>query len=358
MLNRQRVLVALSGGVDSTVCVHLLKQQGYDVTGLVLKMSPAHEETVRAAEESAASLGVPLYVRDMSDLFQKQVIDYFAAEYMRGRTPNPCVVCNPLVKFKALADTADELGIKWIATGHYARVEQSGGETLLMRGVSPKRDQSYMLYRLGQPVLSRLLLPLAELEKDEVRAIAAGLGVSAADKPDSQENCFIPDNDYAGYIERHYGKSKGGVFISPEGKPCGRHAGILHYTVGQRKGLGIALGRPVFIREIDPKSGNIYLADSGKEYFSEILLEEVTTVSGRMPEPGVVGVKIRSAAPLCPAFVTPLDEKHAKIVFDTPQRAAARGQSAVLYQGDTVLGGGFIAACTAVSEPVLSEAAH
>lgn len=346
--NPKQVLVALSGGVDSTVCVHLLKEQGYDVTGLVLKMSPAHEDTVKAAEESAGSLGIPLYVRDMTDLFQKQVIDYFAAEYMRGRTPNPCVICNPLVKFKTLTDTADELGIKWIATGHYARLEQNGSEVLLKRGTSLKRDQSYMLYRLDQRVLSRLLLPLAELEKDTVRAIAAELGVSAAGKPDSQENCFIPDNDYAGYIERHYGKSKSGVFISPEGKPCGQHAGILHYTVGQRKGLGIALGRPVFIREIDPESGNIYLADSGKEYFSEILLEDVTTISGRPLEPGTAEVKIRSAAPLCGAFVTPLDAKHAKIAFDVPQRATAKGQSAVLYQGDVVLGGGLIAACTAV----------
>lgn len=338
--------MALSGGVDSTVCVHLLIEQGYEVAGLVLKMSPAHEETVKAAEESAKSLGIPLYVRDLTDLFQRQVIDYFAAEYMRGRTPNPCVVCNPLVKFRSLADTADELGIKWIATGHYAGLERNGTETVLKRGASHKRDQSYMLYRLDQRILSRLLLPLASLEKDEVRTIATALGVSAAEKPDSQENCFIPDNDYAGYLERHYGKSKSGLFISPEGEPCGTHAGILHYTVGQRKGLGIALGRPVFIREIDPESGNIYLADKGKEYFSEILLEDVTTISGRPLQPGEVQVKVRSAAVPCDGVVTPIDAKHARVVFRTPQRATAKGQSAVLYQGDVVLGGGFIAECT------------
>ena len=345
MLNRQRVLVALSGGVDSTVCVHLLKQQGYDVTGLVLKMSPAHEETVRAAEESAASLGVPLYVRDMSDLFQKQVIDYFAAEYMRGRTPNPCVVCNSLVKFKALADTADELGIKWIATGHYARVEQSGGETLLMRGVSPKRDQSYMLYRLGQPVLSRLLLPLAELEKDEVRAIAAGLGVSAADKPDSQENCFIPDNDYAGYIERHYGKSKGGVFISPEGKPCGRHAGILHYTVGQRKGLGIAFGVPMFVQKLCPETNQVVLGPDADLYTRRVRCRNLNWMAAPgLSGPTRVTAKIRYNHGGAEGTVRMLGEDLAECVFDQPVRAATPGQAMVFYQDRLVLGGGTICA--------------
>ena len=340
------MLVALSGGVDSTVCVHLLQAQGCEVAGLVLHMSPAHGDTVKAAQESADSLGVPLYVRDLSKEFQENVIDYFAAAYQSGETPNPCVVCNPMVKFKALAETADELGFELFATGHYARLERTEtGEVLLKRGASFKRDQSYMLYRLGQPVLSRLVLPLAELEKDEVRAVAAKLGVTAAEKPDSQENCFIPDNDYAGYIERHYGKSRQGDFISPEGMACGKHAGILHYTVGQRKGLGIALGRPVFVREIDPVSGNIYLADKDDAYFSEILLRDVVTVSGKALSSCHAEVKIRSAAVPCGTAVTPLDNGLLKLTFDTPQQAPAKGQSAVLYDGDIVLGGGFIVAC-------------
>lgn len=344
----RKVLVALSGGVDSTVCVHLLKEQGYEVAGLVMKMSPAHDSTVQAAQESADSLGIPLYVRDLTESFREKVIDYFASEYMQGRTPNPCVVCNPLIKFKTLVDAADELGYDFVATGHYARLEQRDGKALLKRGASLKRDQSYMLYRLDQRILTRLLLPLSELEKDEVREIAARLGVTAANKPDSQENCFIPDNDYAGYIERHYGKSKDGQFISPEGKPCGAHAGILHYTVGQRKGLGIALGRPVFIREIDPASGNIYLADSGQEYFSEITLSAVTSVSGDPLTTQKVQVKIRSAATPCDATLL-VSEDTVKLVFDLPQRATAKGQSAVLYDGDTVLGGGFIEDCVSSS---------
>ena len=341
----KKVLVALSGGVDSTVCVHLLKEQGYTVAGLVLKMSPAHEDTVKAAQESADSLGIRLYVRDMTAAFQKNVIDYFAGEYRNGRTPNPCIICNPTVKFKTLVDTADELGYDWIATGHYAKLERRNGEVLLKKGDSAKRDQSYMLYRLDQRILSRLLFPLAELEKDEVRAIAASLGVSAASKPDSQENCFIEDNDYAGYIERHYGKSAPGDFISPEGTPCGKHNGIIHYTVGQRKGLGIALGRPVFIREIDAKTNRIYLADSGNEYFSKVILEQTTTVSGRPLERAKLQAKIRSMAVPCEAEVLPLPDHRAEVRFDQPQRATAKGQSVVLYDGDIVVGGGFIAAC-------------
>lgn len=341
----KKVLVALSGGVDSTVCVHLLKEQGYTVAGLVLKMSPAHEDTVKAAQESADSLGIRLYVRDMTAEFQKNVIDYFAGEYRNGRTPNPCIICNPTVKFKTLADTADELGYDWIATGHYAKLERRNGEVLLKKGDSAKRDQSYMLYRLDQRILSRLLFPLAELEKDQVRAIAASLGVSAASKPDSQENCFIEDNDYAGYIERHYGKSAPGDFISPEGTPCGKHNGIIHYTVGQRKGLGIALGRPVFIREIDAKTNRIYLADSGNEYFSKVILEQTTTVSGRPLEHAKMQAKIRSMAIPCDAEVLPLPDHRAEVRFDQPQRATAKGQSVVLYDGDIVVGGGFIAAC-------------
>ncbi len=344
-MGSSKALVALSGGVDSTVCVHLLKEQGYEVAGIVMKMSPAHADTVRAAQDSAKALGIPLYERDLTKEFKRSIIDHFAYAYKHGQTPNPCVLCNPYVKFRSLIDTADELGFDWIATGHYARLQRQDGETLLLRGESKKRDQSYMLYRLDQQVLSRLILPLASLEKEEVRRIAAELGVSAAGKPDSQENCFIPDNDYAGYIERHYGKSEPGDFISPEGRPCGKHRGILHYTVGQRKGLGIALGRPVFIREIDPVNNRIYLADSGGEYFSKVQIGGVTTISGRPLKPGRVQVKLRSAAIPCKAEVQPLEGDQAELMFDTPQRASAKGQSAVLYDGDVVLGGGFIEGC-------------
>lgn len=337
-----KVLAALSGGVDSAVCVRLLQQQGYEVTGLVLRMSDAHDGTVADARRAAEELGIPLLVRDMSALFKTKVIDYFAEEYRRGCTPNPCLVCNPTVKFAALLETADEKGFDWIATGHYAGLRREGNLTLLTKGRSAARDQSYMLARLKQDVLSRLLLPLAELDKPAVRAEAEKLGLFCAQKPDSQEICFIPDNDYVSYIETHYGSCPPGEFISPEGVPCGRHGGIHRYTVGQRKKLGIALGRPVFIKRIDPAENRIYLADAGQDLVSEVMVTEISeTFPGSLSAERSAGVKIRSRSPVVPCRVYP-DGEGARVVFDEAQRFPAPGQQAVFYEGDVVLGGGFI----------------
>lgn len=339
----KKVLVALSGGVDSSVCVHLLKEQGYDVYSVVLRMSDAHDDTVNAAKEAADMMNIPLKVVDMRETFKKDVISYFMDEYLNGRTPNPCIVCNPKVKFKALIDTADELGCDYVATGHYARLKNENGKTLLMRGESLKRDQSYMLYRLTQKELSRLMFPLANLEKPVVREIAEKLNMPAAKKPDSQENCFIPDNDYGSFIESQIGKIAKGDFIAPDGTVCGKHKGIIHYTVGQRKGLGIALGRPVFVKEIDAKTNRIYLAEQGTDIKSETFITNVTTISGEpFKEEFNAQAKIRSVAPPTDVLVVPLDNDKAKIIFKTPQRAVAKGQSLVLYNGDIVLGGGFI----------------
>ena len=343
MQNSKKVLAALSGGVDSSVCVHLLKQKGYDVAGLVLKMSPAHEETVQAAKQAASALSVPLFVKDMQGAFEQNVVSYFIDEYRRGRTPNPCVVCNPTVKFRALLDAADEHGYEYIATGHYAKITQEDGLFYLEKGENLKRDQSYMLYRLGQDVLSRLLLPLAALPKPQVREIARTIGLSCADKPDSQEICFIPDGNYAGYIEARLGKSPQGEFISPEGEACGTHQGIIHYTVGQRKHLGIALGKPVFIRSIDPDSNRIYLAWGGGEYAGSVEISGVCSVTGLpFPDHFSCQVKIRSMASPAGAQAFLLPNGRLNVVFDEPQRAPAKGQSLVLYDGNRVLGGGFI----------------
>lgn len=342
LLEKKRVLVALSGGVDSSVCVHLLKQADYEVGAIVLKMSPAHSETVEDAKRAARELDIPLIVKDMESAFQKEVVSYFVSEYQKGRTPNPCIVCNPLVKFKALIDTADEEGYDFVATGHYAKLISKGEYTYLCKGDSAARDQSYMLYRLRQRELSRLIFPLAELPKDRVREIAAEIGLSCAEKPDSQEICFIPDNDYAGYIEQRYGASGPGDFISPEGTPCGKHKGIIHYTVGQRKRLGIALGRPVFVKEIDPITNRVYLADEKDAYEKEILLSGLSmTYPGSIRDGGRAEVKIRSRAAAVPCQVF-FEENNLKVVFDEPQKAPAKGQSAVLYDGSVVLGGGFI----------------
>lgn len=342
---RTKVLLALSGGVDSTVCAHLLKEQGYDVRAVVMQMSDLHGGTINAAKDAAKSLGIPLTVLDLREPFYDNVISYFIRSYQSGVTPNPCVMCNPTVKFKNLIAEADRQGCAFAATGHYAKLHRrEDGAVELLRGDSDKRDQSYMLYRLTQKELSRLMFPLARMEKDEVRKIAASLGLSCANAPDSQENCFIEGTDYAGYIEKACGKMPEGDFIAPDGTVCGKHKGLLHYTVGQRRHLGIALGRPVYVREIDPASNRVFLADAGGAMlYKTAILTDMTASLGRFPAERFTGqVKIRSVAKPVPAQIELTGEDGAIVTFDEPQRAVSKGQSLVIYDGDTLLGGGFI----------------
>ena len=342
MSENNRVLLAMSGGVDSSAAAVLLREQGYEVAGVVLKMSPVHEQTVEDAKTAASQLGIPLFVKDMTEEFDREVVSYFAAEYRKGRTPNPCVVCNPKLKFKALLDTANEEGYGWIATGHYAGLRRENGVTYLTKGENLERDQSYMLCRLGQDVLSRLIFPLSHLPKPEVREIAERAGLSCAKKPDSQEICFIPDNDYARFIEERLGKSEPGEFISPEGLPCGTHQGIIHYTIGQRKGLGIALGRPVFVKAIDPAANRVYLADAADSFEEEVFLTDLSCTFPDSIQSGMEAeVKIRSRANPAKATLT-LENGLVRVRFAEPQRAPAPGQTAAIYRGDVVLGGGFI----------------
>lgn len=337
--SRGSVLAAVSGGVDSCVCVRLLQEQGFEVRGVVMRMSDLHQGTVDAARAAAEGLGIPLTVLDLREEFRDRVIAYFLEEYSRGRTPNPCVFCNPGVKFRELLAEADRQGCPWIATGHYARVSCENGTYQLRRAASAERDQSYMLYRLGQRELSRLLLPLAEYEKPQVRGIAASLGLAAAELPDSQENCFIEGKDYASYIERQLGAFPPGEFIGPDGRVCGRHRGIIRYTVGQRKGLGIALGRPVYVRRIDPAENRIYLGEDDRD--AEARISQVTTLSGQPLEEMEGEVKIRSMSRPVPARISPCGEG-ALVRFASPQRAVAPGQSLVIYQSDQLIGGGVI----------------
>ena len=342
MNENKRVLLAMSGGVDSSAAAVLLREQGYEVAGVVLKMSPAHGQTVEDAKTAASQLGIPLFVKDMTAEFDREVVSYFAAEYRRGRTPNPCVVCNPKLKFKALLDTANAEGYDWIATGHYAGLRRENGVTYLTKGENLERDQSYMLCRLGQDVLSRLMFPLSHLPKPQVREIAEKAGLSCAKKPDSQEICFIPDNDYARFIEERLGKSEPGEFISPEGLPCGIHQGIIHYTIGQRKGLGIALGRPVFVKSIDPATNRVYLADAADSFEEEVFLTDLSCTFPNSIHSGMEAeVKIRSRANPAKSTLT-LENGLVRVRFAEPQRAPAPGQTGAIYQGDVVLGGGFI----------------
>lgn len=346
-MSTKRVLVAVSGGVDSAVAVHLLRQQGYEVEGIILEFSPVHKAAVEQAKVVAEQLGIRLHVRECHREFEQNVILPFCREYKAGRTPNPCILCNPSTKFGLICQAAKEMGFDFIATGHYARIDhQADGTAVLQKSSCLERDQSYMLYRLSQEQLAMLLLPLEGLEKPQVRQIARQLGLVCADAPDSQEICWLPDGDYAAFIEQTLGKSEPGDFVSPDGQVCGRHKGLLHYTVGQRKHLGVALGYPVFIKEIDPEQNRIYLACTGEEYAGGVLLTDCVIQpnpwlsAGQKTAP--VLVKVRSRAPDAPATVTLLDDGRAQVVFDTPQRAPAPGQSCVIYRGPAVLGGGFI----------------
>lgn len=336
------VLVALSGGVDSSVCVKILRDQGFDVHAVVFRFSPAHEAAVRAAEETARQMQVPLEIEDCGEAFEREVIAPFCAEYCAGRTPSPCVVCNPRVKFAALARVADRLGIRLIATGHYARVEEENGSYYIRTAVCGVRDQSYMLYGLGQEILARLCLPVGEFDKEDVRAMAAEAGLASADAPDSQEICFIPDGDYASYIAARGFSPRGGRFIGPDGEDLGAHKGVSHYTVGQRRGLGIAYGEPLFVRRIRP-DGNIELALGQDEFFAGVILDSAARTDGMPVLPGQrYGVKVRSRAPAAPCTVEQVGERLA-LRFDEPQRAPAPGQAAVLYEGEWLRGGGIIA---------------
>ena len=340
--HQDKILVALSGGVDSSVCINILQSQGFAVEAAVIRFSPEHDAAVQAAQRAAQQLGVNLSVVEAGDLFEQAVVQPFCREYCTGRTPNPCIQCNPLVKFRLLAEVADQLGIHLIATGHYARVEQDeDGIWRIHTAESKNRDQSYMLHRLGQDILSRLVLPLGDFEKDDIREIARDLGLSAADAPDSMEICFIPDGDRAAFIQNHGFESKAGRFIGPDGQDLGPHKGVLNYTVGQRKRLGVAVGQPLFVQSIRP-DGNIQLAVSGGEFFTRLILGDIATASGQPLPAGNYLVKVRSAAQAVPCTFDGVDT----ITFPEPVRAPAPGQSAVFYCGDSVLGGGLIQSAT------------
>lgn len=337
----KKVLVALSGGVDSSVAVHLLREKGYEVCGVVMKMSPLHDSVVEAAEKAASQLGIPLIVRDLQEEFKREIIDFFASEYLSGRTPSPCVRCNPRIKFRYLLETANENGFDFIATGHYAKIICENGVYKLTFSESEARDQSYMLAGLGQDVLSRLLLPISDYEKPKVREIARDIGLECHDAPDSEENCFVADNDYALYIEKNYRRSDEGDFISPEGKACGRHKGILHYTVGQRKGLGIALGRPAYVTEIDPVKNEVRLGYE-KAVVSDVMLENLSeTFEGAIRDGMRAKCKLRSTGRLLDCVVE-LTENGAVLKLDSPTPRVSDGQAAAIYADGFVLGNGTI----------------
>ena len=342
-MDNKKILVGVSGGVDSSVCVDILRRQGFDVYGAVINFNDHSETAIADAHKVCSHLDIPICVIDARESFEKNVVQPFCQNYVNGRTPNPCVVCNPLVKLKKLCDKADEMGIFYIATGHYAQIEEADGKFYVKKAHNNAKDQSYMLYRLPQNILKRLILPLGQYEKPEIRAMAQDLQLFTADKPDSQEICFIPDGNHGAFIENRGYKIKKGFFISPEGKKLTQHKGIHNYTIGQRKGLNIALGKPAFVKEIC-ENGNILLGYAGEEFFDSVVLENPVYTTGKFFDIGdEFVVKIRSAAKGDAAIVEHSDENTIVLRFPAPVRAAAKGQSVVVYRDEFVMGGGFIA---------------
>ncbi len=346
----------MSGGVDSSVAAVLLKEMGYEVLGLTMRLwdTPELEEcNMTQAEVDAKkicdAIGIKHYVADFRAEFRQSVIEYFVEEYQRGRTPNPCIVCNKFLKFDEMQRYAKSLGADYIATGHYAKIEKNEetGRFLLKKADSDKKDQTYALYSLSQEQLSKTLMPLGTLEsKEKTREIAERLNLISANKKDSMEICFIPDGDYAGFIKKYAGiEPREGDFVDSDGNVLGRHKGIIHYTVGQRKGLGVTFGKPMFVTGIDAEKNQVILGESGKEFSSALIADKLNFISIETPLESIrVRAKIRYSAKEEPAIVRVLDDGTAKVEFDKPQRAVTPGQAVVFYEidGDGVIGGGII----------------
>ncbi len=339
----KKIAVGLSGGVDSSAAAHILLEKGYDVMGIVLRLKPenAADSDIADAQRVADKLGIELRVLDRRDFFKKSVIDPFVAEYLAARTPNPCIECNYAIKFGAMLNYALENGCDGIATGHYARIEKSGGRYLLKRSESAK-DQSYFLYRLSQFQLSHSIFPLEGMEKSFIREKAEAAGIHVAEKRDSQEICFVPNDDYIAYLSSLGITSPKGDFVDKQGNILGEHNGIINYTIGQRKGLG-AFGKPMFVTGISAEDNTVTIGENGSQYSQKLVADRMNWIAfDNLDEPIRAEVKIRFRAKEQPALITPNADGTVTVVFDEPQRSVTPGQSAVIYDGNTVLGGGRI----------------
>ena len=353
-----KVVVGMSGGVDSSVAAYLLKQQGYEVIGVTMQIWQKEDNqtveenggccglsAVEDARRVAQMLDIPYYVMNFREEFDRKVIRYFMREYLNGRTPNPCIACNRYVKWESLLQRSMQIGADYIATGHYARIEQlQNGRYAIRNSVTAAKDQTYALYNLTQEQLMRTKMPVGAYEKSQVRAIAEELGLYVAHKPDSMEICFVPDQDYARFIEENSGKKiPEGNFVTTDGKIVGRHRGITHYTVGQRKGLNLSMGKPVFVLEIRPETNEVVIGDGTEVYADRLICSDLNFMSvPDFPDDFPVVAKIRYNHRGTKAHVRRIGADQAEVIFEEPVRAVTPGQAVVFYDGEYVAGGGTI----------------
>lgn len=347
MKEQKKVLLLMSGGVDSSVSALILKKQGYKVTGVTMKLqnNDSNLKDINDAKNVAKKLGIDHFIVDLHEEFKERVVDPFVKDYLNGVTPNPCVKCNKWIKFGRMLKVADEMGFDYIATGHYAKIEYDENQKkYILKRNDFKKDQSYVLYNLKQEQLSRILFPISNFEKEEIRKIAKENGLGVFDKPDSQDICFIKNGNHVDFIENYtHRKAPRGDFLDEFGNKIGEHDGIIKYTIGQRKGLGVSFGKPMFVIEIDKERNAVILGEEESQYKDELIAEKVNFTLLDFPtEEMKINAKTRYKSKPAEAILIPLEKGKVKIKFLNKQKSITPGQSVVFYQGDVVIGGGII----------------